>query len=111
MICYVFKRRRRMDGQVHESREWFGALRMEWEHGAPPHRRSTRAGGDLQRSLCRLQSCEGRFPQAGQFRPQRASVQAGPRLVSTKSGHDVVFLGDLGVHPSRRVSPRVAQDR
>ncbi len=35
MICYVFKRRRRIDGQIHESREWFGALRMEWEHGAP----------------------------------------------------------------------------
>lgn len=33
MICYVFKRRRRIDGQIHESREWFGALRMEWDRG------------------------------------------------------------------------------
>jgi integrase len=33
MICYVFKRRRRIDGRLHESREWFGALRLEWEHG------------------------------------------------------------------------------
>ena len=35
MICHVFKRRRRIGGKVHESREWFGALRMEWEHGQP----------------------------------------------------------------------------
>lgn len=34
MICYVFKRRRRIDGEIHESREWFGALRLDWEQGA-----------------------------------------------------------------------------
>ena len=31
MICYVFKRRRRTTGELHESRQWFGALRMDWE--------------------------------------------------------------------------------
>ena len=32
MICFVFKRTRRIDGQRRESRDWFGALRMEWEN-------------------------------------------------------------------------------
>lgn len=31
MICHVFKRKRRANGELTESREWFGALRMEWE--------------------------------------------------------------------------------
>jgi integrase len=35
MICYVFKRRRRTDGRLNESREWFGALRLDCEHGQP----------------------------------------------------------------------------
>ena len=35
MICHVFKRRRRINGELVESRDWFGALRMEWEHGSP----------------------------------------------------------------------------
>lgn len=35
MICHVFKRRRRIAGRLVESREWFGALRLEWEHGQP----------------------------------------------------------------------------
>ena len=35
MICSIFKRRRRIDGVLTESREWFGQLRMEWEHGRP----------------------------------------------------------------------------
>jgi len=35
MICSVFKRKRRINGEVHESREWFGSLRMPWEEGTP----------------------------------------------------------------------------
>mgnify|MGYP001556798681 CR=1 FL=1 len=31
MICHVFKRRRRANGELLESREWFGALRLDWE--------------------------------------------------------------------------------
>lgn len=35
MICSLFKRRRRLDGVLTESREWFGQLRMDWDHGRP----------------------------------------------------------------------------
>lgn len=35
MICSIFKRRRRVNGVVQESREWFGSLRMPWEDGLP----------------------------------------------------------------------------
>lgn len=31
MICHPFKRKRRVNGELFESREWFGALRMDWE--------------------------------------------------------------------------------
>lgn len=35
MICSIFKRKRRVGGELVESRYWFGSLRMEWEHGLP----------------------------------------------------------------------------
>jgi integrase len=35
VICYVFKKRRRIAGKVRESRDYFGKLRMEWETGQP----------------------------------------------------------------------------
>lgn len=31
MICHVFKRRRRTADGIQESRQWFGALRMDWQ--------------------------------------------------------------------------------
>lgn len=33
MICYAFKKRRRIAGKVRESRDYFGKLRMDWETG------------------------------------------------------------------------------
>lgn len=35
MICYLFKRRRRVGGKVAISDKWYGALRMDWERGLP----------------------------------------------------------------------------
>ena len=35
MICFVFKPRRRVNGQLRESRYYSGKLRMEWERGLP----------------------------------------------------------------------------
>ncbi len=35
MICSYFKRKRRVNGVLTESHEWFGRLRMNWEHGCP----------------------------------------------------------------------------
>ncbi len=31
MMCHVFRRKRRINGQLVESPEWFGALRMDWD--------------------------------------------------------------------------------
>lgn len=35
MICSIFKKRRRVNGVVQESRDWFATLRMPWEDGCP----------------------------------------------------------------------------
>jgi hypothetical protein len=51
MICHVFKRRRRINGELHESREWFGALRMDWETTVRKWSLGTTDGREAKRRL------------------------------------------------------------